>query len=154
MATDAYSQIPEKLWVGMWKSRRQVVYDPSIQLTSKSHMLLYFVQGQCLCVRERAADKVDVNTITQQSARTFAIAQYHLWKSRNTDVLRAKQEIPELTAENPGPIRKKCPVCNGNAHTTYTVGTFSDGAHSDGQNISEYCQACKGHGFVDNTIEA
>ena len=154
MATDADSQTSENVWVGMWKSRRQVVYDSLIQPASKSHMLLYFVQGQCLCVRERAVDKAEVRTLTQQSARTFAIDQYRLWKSRNMDVIREKQELPEFNVENPGPIRKKCPVCNGIAHTSYTVGTFSDGAHSDGQNISEYCQACKGHGFTDNTIEA
>ena len=154
MAKVADSQTSEKLWVGMWKSRRQVVYDPSIQPASKSHMFLYFVQGQCLCARERASDKTEVHTLNELSARTFAVDQYRLWLSRNMDALQAKLRLTDLTAEDPGPIRRKCSVCNGNAHTTYTVGSFSDGAHSDGQNVSEYCQACRGQGFTDNTIEA
>ena len=141
-------------WVGMWKGRRHVVYDAAIQPQSADFMLLYFVQGQSLCIRSRFTDRTDVSTISDSLAKEFALTQYALWKSRNQQLIDRKRSLSVFETEHPGSIRRKCSVCYGNPHSTWTVGTFSDGAHSDGQNMGEHCSACKGQGYVDNTIEA
>lgn len=145
---------PNAPWVGMWKGRRHVVFDPSIQPQSIEFMLLYFVQGQSLCVRNRAIDRADVRTVTDSEATHFALFQYELWKSRNQSLVEQKKARSIFEIEQPDAIRRKCRACDGNPHSIWTVGTFSDGAHSDGANMVEHCSSCKGLGFVDNTIEA
>jgi hypothetical protein len=144
---------PPSPWVGLWKGRRHVVFDPSIQPSSIEYMLLYFVQGQSLCVRKRVDDRLDVRTVRDSRVVEFSISQYEIWKFRNQSLLSLKRESTSFEIEQPDAIRRKCRVCEGNPHSTWTVGTFSDGAHSDGENMSEYCLHCNGRGFVDNTIE-
>jgi len=119
-------------WVGMWKGRRHVVFDPLIQPESKEFMLLYFVQGQSLCTRKKAVDRVDVRTVTDPSAITFALSQYDIWKSLNQSLVEQKKASSFLEIEQPDAIRRKCRICDG---------------------MGGYCSYCNGHGFVDNTIE-
>ena len=139
-------------WIGMWKARRLVVFDPGIQPADPDFMLLYFVQGQSLCVRHRALDRKEVRTVNDPNACQFALGQYAAWTAMHVGSAQAKRNLVGYMVEQPGPIRRKCRACDGEAHWTYTVGTFSDGAHSDGQNVHELCKSCGGQGFVDNTI--
>ena len=46
----------------------------------------------------------------------------------------------------------KCAECDGSGGYHYTVGTFADGAHSDGQNFREYCGTCEGRGSVEDVL--
>lgn len=53
----------ETIWVGRWRSKRYVVFDPSIQPENPEYMLLYFVEGRSLCVRKRADERKEVVTV-------------------------------------------------------------------------------------------
>ncbi|MGV0960263.1 MAG: hypothetical protein ACOYB1_10545 [Limnohabitans sp.] len=140
------------LWVGLWH-KRHVVFDPSIQPVNQKFMLLYFVQGKALCVRDREVDRKTVRTVRDQYEIEFALDQYSKWLLSNRNIVEDKRSCLDMVAENPPPSRRKCSQCDGQGNWHYTVGTFSDGAHSDGVNVSERCSLCDGRGFVDDVIE-
>lgn len=141
------------IWVGLWNNRH-VVFDPSIQPIATQFMLLYFVQGQALCLREREVERKKVRTERNPYDREFALSQYSQWLSSNAHVVAEKKKSAHnMVVENPPPPKRKCSQCDGQGIWHYTVGTFSDGAHSDGQNVNERCTSCRGRGFVDDVIE-
>ena len=140
------------IWVGLWYNR-YVVFDPSIQPDDQKFMLLYFVQGKTLCIRERDAERKAVKTVQNSYDRDFALSQYSRWLSSNAHVVLEKKSCPKLAVENPPPPKRKCSECDGLGSWHYTVGTFSEGAYSDGQNKIERCSLCYGRGFVDDVIE-
>ncbi len=140
------------IWGGLWNNRH-VVFDPSIQPDDPKFMLLYFVQGKTLCIRERDAERKKVKTVRNPYDRDFALSQYSLWLSSNAYVVLEKKSCPKLAVENPPPPKRKCSPCGGQGSWYYTVGTYSDGAHSDGQNVNEHCSLCGGRGFVDDVID-
>lgn len=146
-------QIAHNCWVGWWKRRRLVVFDPSIQPTNSNFMLLYFVQGRSLCFRDKLSDRTEVISVRNEHERSFALYQYKLWISRNKNAALEKQKIEHASLENPDPLKIECPACQGECSWYYTVGTYSEGANSDGQNISGNCSVCSGSGFVENIYE-
>lgn len=140
-----------EIWVGHWNNRH-VVFDPSIQPADSKFMILYFVQGRTLCIRERVVERKKVRTVRTPYDRDFALNQYSLWRCSNAHIVSEKKACPNMVVENPPPPRRKCSQCDGQGAWHYTVGTFSDGAHSDGQNVNEHCSLCGGRGFVDDVI--
>lgn len=140
------------LWVGLW-NKRHVVFDPAIQPADSKFVLLYFVEGKSLCTRERETERRKVKTVRNPGDIAFALSQYRKWLSSNAPIVEEKKSRPNMTVENPPPPRRKCSQCDSQGTWHYTIGTFSDGAHSDGQNIIEHCSLCGGHGFVDDVFE-
>ena len=140
-------------WVGHWRDRRLVVFDPKHQPESQDFMLLYFVQGHSLCARNRAVEREHVATCKFPEDHDFALEQYHRWVTLHGQELEAKKSQVQFAVEEPAAPRRKCPICGGEGNVTYRVGTFSDGAHSDGQNITDHCDNCHGRGYVDDVLE-
>jgi hypothetical protein len=143
----------QSIWVGLWNGRRHVVFDASIQPSNPEFMLLYFVQGHSLCARKREVERQKVISVRNPDDQIFALEQYKKWASANAQVVATKQSQESFEVENPPPLRKICPQCDGHGTCHYTVGTFADGGHSDGQNFVEYCSCCGGRGFVDDILE-
>jgi len=140
------------LWVGLWGNRRQVVFDPALQPTNDELIFLYFVQGRALCTRSKAADRGNVRTIHDAEAIKAAVNQYERWRSQQSPQALAEKSRSANAVEAPPPPLVPCRACGGNPHAHYTVGTFSDGAHSDGVNVVESCDACHGAGYVSDVF--
>lgn len=85
------AQDQQGIWVGFWKVRRHVVFDPSIQPANPNFRLLYFVEGHALCVRERAVEQKEVITVSNPYDRDFALEQYTAWYSSNATVANEKK---------------------------------------------------------------
>lgn len=139
------------LWVGRWNNRH-IVFDPTIQPKDKKFILLYFVQGKSLCLRDRVVERKRAKTVRSPYEIDFALKQYRKWLSINSNNLQ-ERTYQCMSIEAPPPPRRKCSQCDGHGNWHYTVGTFSEGAHSDGQNMTEYCTLCGGHGFIDDVFE-
>lgn len=151
----AESRTPDpqpSIWVG-YLMGRLVVFDPSIQPSNQDYVLLYFVQGQALCMRKRADERVRVKSVRNPYEREYALAQYAKWASTNASLLTQKSASANFDVEDPPPPRKICSECEGEGSWHYTVGSFADGAHSDGQNFRETCSSCRGRGSVENVVD-
>ena len=142
----------KSIWVGKWKERRLVVFDPKGQPDNIEFMLLYFVQGQSLCIRNRAIERNNVIKCQILGDYEFAVEQYQLWLSLNKQSLETKKYQTNFVVEEPEVPRRKCSSCDGDGNFNYRVGTFSDGSHSDGQNFTDHCNKCHGSGYVDNVL--
>jgi hypothetical protein len=148
--SDNHSSEQSKLWVGFWKNRRHVVFDPSIQPADDVYMLLYFVEGKSLCYRSRETERTQVKTVRGQAGIDYAIEQYLEWKRNHTNELSELKDRQSPYIQDPDALNVKCPNCKGDAISYLTVGTFSEGAFSDGVNQREVCNHCNGTGVVPN----
>lgn len=149
---ETQSESAPKLWVGLWLERRHVVFDPTIQPQDKPFVLLYFVEGIALCCRDRHTERGKVTSVRDQPTIEFAIEQYMAWRRINPDqIVRLTGNSP-YEIQEPGALNVKCPVCAGEGVHYSRIGTFSDGAFSDGVNQREFCGRCRGHGVIPNII--
>jgi len=141
------------LWVGLWHERRHVVFDPTIQPQDEAFILLYFVEGQCLCYRDRTADRSKVITVRDPFAIQFAIRQYGFWRQKNPDRIKSLAVTPLCEVQDPEPLNVKCPVCSGEAIWHERAGAFSNGTGiADGENTRTACNRCMGKGVISNLI--
>lgn len=141
---------PNKPWVGLWMGRRHVVFDREIQPQDTQYMLIYFVEGKSLCFRDKEIERKHVKTIRNQQTIDFAIEQYVQWKRNNQDQLANLMSETAFHVQEPASLKMKCLECGGEGITYSRIGTFSDGAFSDGVNQREVCNHCNGTGFVAN----
>jgi hypothetical protein len=143
----------EKLWVGKWHDARTVVHDASFQPKNADLAFLYFVEGKQLCARQKADDRPHLKTVKEDFFATAACRQYLHWRSlQNEPDLQVRRDTVGSVEKPPFP-RRKCTTCDGIGTWHYQVGTFSDGGHSDGQQIIEHCPECRGDGFIDDIYE-
>lgn len=147
----------QEVWVGIWHNNRHVVLEPSIQPENQEFMLLYFVEGHSLCVRNRDVERIafknkEITTVKNPYVRDFALEQYSLWYSANAHIAELKKSAQQFEVENPPPPRKKCPQCDGQPNWFDTVNKPTYGVISEGPNIVERCPSCNGKGFVDNVL--
>ena len=147
------SETTARLWVGVWYGSRTVVYDPSLQPEQADLVFLYFVQGKALCARLKEKDRPHLKKFSPEFRAIFAIDQYKHWMSlQNHEELVQRCKLTTKPDSPPIPGRA-CAKCGGDGSWHYQIGTFSDGANSDGQNYIERCNRCSGTGSVDNVYE-
>lgn len=146
-------KVLQKIWVGFWMGRRHVVFDPELQPTDKQFIRLYFVEGKSLCCRSGSAERMHVKTVRDKKTIDYAIDQYDEWKRRNQETVSKLISETFYSIQDPDAPRKKCSTCNGDGITYTRIGTFSEGAFSDGVNERDVCRHCDGKGFVANIFE-
>lgn len=144
-------QTTQTIWVGRWH-KRYVVFDPSIQPKNEEFILLYFVQGQSLCLRKRWDEEKITSEISDQNEKKFALDQYSHWFSANRDIVADKQSRTVFEVENPPDQKTFCPKCDGQGTWYDVVNKVSYGVQSEGPNVREICDLCLGNGFVDDTF--
>ena len=141
----------QDIWVDLWRGKRHVVFDPSIQPENSEFMLLYFVEGHALCARLEIERK-EVATVSNPYDREFALEQYAQWLSTNAQIAAEKKSRLEFEIENPPPPRKKCPQCDGVPTWFDPVNRPTYGVMSEGPNIIEQCSLCKGAAFLKDVL--
>lgn len=128
-----------------WHSR-QVVFDPLIQPNSPAFVLLYFVQGRALCVRN--SKELEAQPVKHPGDREFAIEQYKRWRSTNQRIVDSKTSQQAFVEEDPPAARMKCPSCDGSPSWVDAIVKPTYGVKSEGANIVEQCHC--GTGWVSN----
>ena len=152
MIYSANLRVARGTWVGLWRHKRHVVFDPAIQPENSEIMFLYFVEGHALCTMNFAAEEVRLSAVVHQPDYEFALAQYTLWLSANAGIVDTKKCRLKHEIEDPPAPRKKCPECDGQGTWYDSINKPTYGVISEGPNIVEHCPSCRGHGFVINVL--
>ena len=135
-----------------WRKSRFVVVDPSIQPVNTEFILLYFVEGNALCLRRRADEEMHLIPVKNQWDHESSLSKFEKWSSINPGLAREKSFQTKFEVEEPPARKKKCPECDGSPRWSDAVVKPSYGVKEEGPNIIESCRVCSGSGYVDNVF--